>query len=37
MTVKYVSIGFGALPTTLSGVMQQTGVQASNYYLLITQ
>ncbi len=37
VTVKYVSIGFGALPTTLSGVMQQTGQPASNYYLLITQ
>ena len=37
VTVKYVSIGFGALPTTLSGVMQQTGEPASNYYLLITQ
>jgi hypothetical protein len=37
VTAKYVSIGFGALPTTLSGVLQQTGVPASNYYLLITQ
>ncbi|MFL5305825.1 MAG: hypothetical protein ACJ8F1_11460 [Polyangia bacterium] len=37
VTVKYVSIGFGALPTMLSGVMQQTGEPASNYYLLITQ
>jgi hypothetical protein len=37
VTVKYVSVGFGSLPTTLSGVMQQTGEPASNYYLLITQ
>jgi len=37
VTVKYVSVGFGALPTTLSGVMQQTNEPASNYYLLVTQ
>jgi hypothetical protein len=37
VTIKYVSPGFGALPATLSGVLQQTNVPTSNYYVLITQ
>jgi hypothetical protein len=37
VTVKYLTTGFGALPSTLSGTMAQTNVPASNYYLLITQ
>jgi hypothetical protein len=37
LTIKYLSLGFGGLPTTLSGVLQQTGEPASNYYVLITQ
>lgn len=38
VTVKYISLAYGgSLPSPLSGVLQQTGVPASNYYLLITQ
>ncbi|HLK92187.1 MAG TPA: hypothetical protein VKZ18_20000 [Polyangia bacterium] len=37
VTVRFSSIGFGALPATLSTTSPQTGVAASNYYLLITQ